>query len=87
MNMAKPPQPPPADHVAGLAGSADSGQPGAPPHAWFIGYAPAAAPRYAVVVIVEHGEHGSDIAPIFRELLISWFDIDTSQPVDAEEVQ
>jgi peptidoglycan glycosyltransferase len=52
----------PVADVAGLAGSADSGQPGAPPHAWFIGYAPAAAPRYAVVVIVEHGERGWQVA-------------------------
>jgi peptidoglycan glycosyltransferase len=48
--------------VAGAAGSADSGQPGAPPHAWFVGYAPAADPRYAVVVIVEHGEYGWRVA-------------------------
>ena len=26
-----------------------------PPHAWFIGYAPAGAPRYAIAVLLEHG--------------------------------
>ncbi|MBI4564996.1 MAG: hypothetical protein HY716_09930 [Planctomycetes bacterium] len=31
-------------------------------HAWFAGYAPAHAPRYAFVVLVEHGGHGSHAA-------------------------
>jgi len=39
-------------------------------HAWFTAYAPAKAPRIAVSVIVEHGEHGSSAAaPIARELV------------------
>jgi penicillin-binding protein 2 len=32
------------------------------PHAWFVGYAPAEAPRIAVAVIIENGEHGSSAA-------------------------
>jgi penicillin-binding protein 2 len=40
------------------------------PHAWFVCYAPAAAPRIAVAVVVENGEHGSSGAgPIAREML------------------
>ncbi len=40
------------------------------PHAWFVCYAPAAAPRIAVAVIVENGEHGSSAAgPISREMV------------------
>jgi cell division protein FtsI/penicillin-binding protein 2 len=40
------------------------------PHAWFVCYAPAAAPRIAVAVVVENGEHGSSAAgPISRELV------------------
>ncbi len=40
------------------------------PHAWFVAYAPAEAPRIVVSVIVEHGEHGSGTAgPIARELI------------------
>lgn len=31
-------------------------------HAWFVAYAPSEAPRIAVAVIVEHGEHGSSAA-------------------------
>ncbi|MGH9268229.1 MAG: penicillin-binding transpeptidase domain-containing protein, partial [Acidimicrobiales bacterium] len=39
--------------VAGTTGTAQA--PGGPPHAWFIGFAPAEAPRLAVAVIVERG--------------------------------
>lgn len=39
-------------------------------HAWFVAYAPSEAPRIAVAVIVEHGEHGSSAAaPLARELI------------------
>jgi peptidoglycan glycosyltransferase len=56
--------------AAGWAGMAESGRPGAPPHAWFIGYAPVETPRYAVAVIVEYGEDGwGAAAPIGIELL------------------
>ncbi|HYT38774.1 MAG TPA: penicillin-binding transpeptidase domain-containing protein [Acidimicrobiia bacterium] len=39
--------------VAGKTGTAEA--PGGPPHAWFIGFAPAEAPRFAIAVIVERG--------------------------------
>lgn len=45
-------------------------------HAWFCGYAPADEPEIAISLLVEHGEHGSDIAPIFRHLVATWFDQD-----------
>ena len=45
--------------VAGKSGTAQTGIEGASPHAWFIAFAPAEAPRYAVSVIVE-GEGGSN---------------------------
>ena len=48
--------------IAGRAGSAESGLAGAPPHAWFVGLAPAAQPRYAIVVVVEHGYQGWEVA-------------------------
>ena len=51
-----------ASGIAGRAGTADSGLPGAPPHAWFIGFAPIQNPRYAVAVIVEHGSEGWQVA-------------------------
>jgi penicillin-binding protein 2 len=39
-------------------------------HAWFIAYAPADDPRYAVSVLVEHGGFGAQTsAPIAREIM------------------
>jgi penicillin-binding protein 2 len=41
-------------------------------HAWFVGYAPADAPRIAFAVMLEYGGGGGgDAAPIVRELLES----------------
>ncbi len=40
------------------------------PHAWFMAYAPSDDPQIAVVVLIEHGGHGStSAAPIARELI------------------
>jgi penicillin-binding protein 2 len=39
-------------------------------HAWFIAYAPADDPRYAISVLVEHGGFGAETsAPIAREIM------------------
>ncbi|MBN1643150.1 MAG: penicillin-binding protein 2 [Anaerolineae bacterium] len=60
----------PAADVAGRGGPAESGLPGAPPHAWFIGMAPAIEPRYAIAVVVEYGYDGWETAaPIAIEVL------------------
>jgi penicillin-binding protein 2 len=41
-------------------------------HALFIGYAPASAPKFAVVVVVEHGESGGRVAaPVAKEILLA----------------
>jgi penicillin-binding protein 2 len=69
--------------ISGKTGTAQvfSAKPGATPkekdmplelrdHAWFVAYAPSDAPRIAVAVIVEHGEHGgSAAAPLARDLI------------------
>jgi peptidoglycan glycosyltransferase len=47
--------------VAGKTGTAETA-PGEKPHAWFIAFAPADHPRYAIAVLVEHG--GSDSAEV-----------------------
>ncbi len=40
------------------------------PHAWFVCYAPVGAPRIAVAVLIENGEHGASTAgPIAREMV------------------
>jgi penicillin-binding protein 2 len=45
-------------------------------HAWFAAYAPSKDPQIAVVVIVEHGEHGSSAAaPLASELITTYLSI------------
>jgi len=57
------------DQVAGKTGTAEVGT--NLNDAWFIGFAPAGAPKYAVAVIVENssGEGGTVAAPIARQVL------------------
>jgi penicillin-binding protein 2 len=39
-------------------------------HAWFVGYAPADAPKIAVAVVVEHGGHGgAAAAPVAKKVI------------------
>jgi penicillin-binding protein 2 len=53
-------------------------------HAWFIAYAPSEAPRIAIAVIVEHGEHGSSAAaPIARELVRTYLSPEGGDPLTA----
>ncbi len=59
---------------AGKTGSAETGRKSMTgqgiSHAWFAGYAPLVNPQYAVVVFVEDGMSGGDIAaPIFGEVI------------------
>jgi peptidoglycan glycosyltransferase len=61
--------------VAGKTGTAQHGE-GQPPHAWFIAFAPANAPRVAVAVLVENGGSagteatgGRVAAPIARDVI------------------
>ncbi len=61
----------PGVQVAGKTGTAQitNGRMGEEeePHAWFVGFAPADAPRYAIAVLVEHGGPGSKgAAPLAR---------------------
>ncbi|HPI97774.1 MAG TPA: penicillin-binding protein 2 [Synergistales bacterium] len=54
--------------IAGKTGTIQN--PHGPDHACFAGYAPADVPRFAAVVMVEAGEHGSTVAaPIVGEIL------------------
>ncbi|MFH1980870.1 MAG: penicillin-binding protein 2 [Pseudomonadota bacterium] len=49
-------------------------------HAWFVAYAPSEAPRIAVAVIVEHGEHGSSAAaPIAQEMIAAFLKPDAAR--------
>ncbi len=65
----------PGVQVAGKTGTAQN-VPGQAPHAWFVAFAPADAPRFAVAVIVEHGGNagndatgGQVAAPIASKML------------------
>jgi penicillin-binding protein 2 len=50
-------------------------------HAWFVSYAPAEAPKIAVCVIIEHGEHGSSAAaPVAGALIEQYLQKDLAAP-------
>jgi peptidoglycan glycosyltransferase len=62
--------------VAGKTGTAETGT-GSPPHAWFLGFAPAYDPVVVVVVLVENGGDLGDeatggrvSAPIARTVIV-----------------
>ncbi len=72
--------------VAGKTGTAEA--PPGLPHAWFIGYAPAApfttpdgrvveVPELAIAVVLEHAGEGSDVAaPLFRRVVELYYGIE-----------
>ncbi len=49
--------------VVGHLGTAVAGE-DRPPHAWFLGIAPAGSPRYAVVVLLEHASDAEEAAQV-----------------------
>jgi peptidoglycan glycosyltransferase len=58
--------------TAGKSGTAELGGQGEP-HSWFIGFAPAEAPRVAIAVIVERAGRGAEVAaPIGGQLMATW---------------
>ena len=66
--------------VAAKTGSAES-VPGHPAHAWFVCYAPAEQPRYAVCVFVAEGGHGgTTAAPVAHSILASAFHVKPATP-------
>ena len=51
------------------------------PHALFVGYAPYETPRYAVAVVVEHGNAGSrTAAPLARDIMVEALTRDPARP-------
>ena len=58
--------------TAGKSGTAELGGTGEP-HSWFIGFAPAEAPRIAIAVIVEQAGRGAEVAaPIAGDLMATY---------------
>lgn len=57
---------------AGKTGTAQAGE--GDPHAWYAAYAPFEQPEIAVVVMIEHGGEGADVAaPLARQVLQAYF--------------
>lgn len=66
--------------VAGKTGTAEN--PDDDPHAWFAGYAPADDPQIAVVVVIENGGEGSQVAaPLFRQVVEAFFALQQGEEV------
>lgn len=60
--------------VGGKTGTAQLGGENTQPHAWFLGIAPLDDPRFVVVILVEHGGEGSEVAaPLARQMLQAAF--------------
>jgi len=58
--------------VAGKTGTAQVS--GGEPHSWFVGFAPFEDPRVVILVLVEHGGSGAQVAaPIAREIFLHCF--------------
>ena len=63
---------------AGKTGTAQN--PHGEHHAWYTAYAPADAPEIAIVVLIEHGGHGGEVAaPVVRDFFSEYFSSDLAQ--------
>ena len=71
--------------TAGKSGTAELGGSGEP-HSWFIGFAPAEAPRVAIAVLVEQAGRGAEVAaPIGGDLMELWLELDDDRRATAPE--
>ncbi len=62
-------------NVGCKTGTAESQSKDSLPHAWFIAFAPFEAPEISIVVLIENGGQGSDIAaPIAKEIFKEYFE-------------
>ena len=55
--------------LAGKTGTAQNAQDPTKDHAWFVGFAPANAPKIVVAVFVEYGEHGYVAARLASKII------------------
>ncbi|HHY93972.1 MAG TPA: penicillin-binding protein 2 [Firmicutes bacterium] len=63
--------------VAGKTGTAQN--PHGDDHGWFVCYAPYQNPTIALAVLIEQGGHGTAAAGVARQILASYFRVDTNQ--------
>jgi penicillin-binding protein 2 len=55
--------------LAGKTGTADSGEQGKEPTAWFVGFGPTASPQYVVVCVIDQAGFGATAsAPVVRSI-------------------
>jgi len=69
--------------LAGKTGSAQHAGPG-PDHAWFVGFAPANAPKIVVAVMLEYGGHGARAARIASSIISHYLKVATATAVQTE---
>lgn len=71
--------------VAGKTGTAEKKP--EDDYAWFMGYAPADAPKIVVVALIEQGGHGSSVAaPMVRRVMEAYFGVKAPQGSDQAPV-
>jgi penicillin-binding protein 2 len=57
-------------------------------HALFVGFAPIKEPKYGIVVVVEHGGHGSSsAAPVARDVLLALQKMEKKRAKEAEKAK
>ncbi len=70
----------PGVRIAGKTGTASAHDGSRLTHAWFVGYAPAAAPEIAVVVFLERGTGQHDAAPLAGKIFRFYFKREGQKP-------
>jgi penicillin-binding protein 2 len=56
-----------------------------PTHSWYVGYAPFENPEIVVAAFIFNGDEGSQwAAPVAREVMAAYFQIDSYAPVEEE---
>ncbi|NIP26997.1 MAG: hypothetical protein GWO38_25075, partial [Phycisphaerae bacterium] len=59
-----------------------------PTHSWYVGYAPFENPEIVVVAFIFNGDEGSQwSAPVAREVMAAYFQIDSYAPVEEEPAE
>jgi penicillin-binding protein 2 len=57
-------------------------------YAWFMAYAPAEDPEILVVALIEQGGHGSAVAaPVVRQVLEAYFDLEPAVPLEVQATE
>ncbi|MDF2523086.1 MAG: penicillin-binding protein 2 [Clostridiales bacterium] len=68
--------------VAGKTGTAETGYTGKSSNGLFVAYAPADDPKIAVTVVIERGAWGSNAAPVAKDILKEYFNMNNINTVD-----